>query len=369
MFGGLQVILSGDFYQLPPVKDPLYGDNGDYCFNCSFFADYFQHVVVLKDIMRQNEPKLVQAVNELECGFPSKETNEYLTSLERPLSTDDSSITKLHARNFEVDLCNYQNLQTIDKPAHIFEAVDEGDTYYLNRMIVQKVLPLKISAKVMLLRNLSDIYVNGLIGHIVAIEDDCISVDFKGAVIKVTRYMFSKFDPVMGVALATRYQFPLKLAYSVTIHKAQGMSLPFVEVDCKFATNAGQIGVAVGRAISSNGLRVLNYSPYRVGQHPQSVYNFYNNIRSVTEFPESTSQCCKHDYDNTVNTCEAEHDDSDISDTDSEDDLIADLHHFHTCSSIGSEHSYSSGGISHTDFLEDFEMATHDFIGEYLLVF
>ncbi|KAH3847067.1 hypothetical protein DPMN_089380 [Dreissena polymorpha] len=148
----------------------------------------------------------------------------------------------------------------------------------------------------MLLRNVNETYVNGSIGTVVQVSSDKIKVDFEGVVLTIEKYTFSKSDPVTGIALSGRHQFPLKVAYAITIHKSQGtMTLPCVEVNCKFATNPGQIGVAVGRAVSTDGLRVVNYSPTMLKGHPAGVYKFYGEIQTVSTALDST-ECCKHEH-------------------------------------------------------------------------
>ena len=92
---------------------------------------------------------------------------------------------------------------------------------------------------------------------------------------KIERYSFTKYDPNTNKCIASRLQFPLRLAFAMTIHKAQGMTLPLVEVNCKHAQFPGQIGVAVGRAKSSKGLRVINYNQYLCKPHSKEVRDFY----------------------------------------------------------------------------------------------
>lgn len=75
-FGGIQVIVIGDFFQLPPVPDPLKGDNGDYCFRSEKFCTIFQHCIVLHDVKKQSEIYFVNCINEISRGTISKECRE-----------------------------------------------------------------------------------------------------------------------------------------------------------------------------------------------------------------------------------------------------------------------------------------------------
>ena len=90
----------------------------------------------------------------------------------------------------------------------------------------------------------------------------------------------------------------------MTIHKSKGMTIPALEIDCKHATNPGQIGVPVGRAESTDGLRVVNYRPTICKNHPDSVYVFYHNMhasKSVnTDFSPDYS-CCRQAEDKSGN--------------------------------------------------------------------
>jgi len=87
----------------------------------------------------------------------------------------------------------------------------------------------------MLLRNIDDIHVNGSVGTVVAVSKEWIEVDLDSVILRIEKYMFSKFDPVTSIAIATGYQFPLRVAHAITIYNSQGMSLPVVEVDCKMS--------------------------------------------------------------------------------------------------------------------------------------
>lgn len=83
--------LCADFYQLPPIKDKLYGDLGHYCFQANFFQDMFPHIIQLTTVHRQSDKVLISCINELEKGKPSAETNAFMNFLSRPLSAEYGS--------------------------------------------------------------------------------------------------------------------------------------------------------------------------------------------------------------------------------------------------------------------------------------
>lgn len=140
-FGGIQVILCGDFYQLPPIKDDKYGDDGSYCLKSNFFEGMFPHVVHLQTVHRQSEALLIKSVGELEIGLPSQETNAFLASLIRPLEVQDQTeIIKLFAKNEQVDLYNYQAIMNADGELHTFQSEDNGDKYYFKKLLAPKLL-------------------------------------------------------------------------------------------------------------------------------------------------------------------------------------------------------------------------------------
>lgn len=323
-FGGMQIILVGDFFQLPPVRDELLGEYGKYCFECDFFKNAFPHKINLTIAHRQRESILAEVVNELERGKPSQCTNNFVNSLSRPIagSFETNKVT-LFARNIDVDVHNYNKLESLEGTLHTFQSEDEGDLIYLKKMQAPKHLGLKVNCPIVLIKNLDNKLVNGLTGTVCHLSADVVSakfiVDGKEMVVAVKRVNFTKFDPVTNACLAKRLQFPIKLAYSLTIHKSQGMSIPYLEIDCRNAHYPGQVGVAVGRAVSSSGLRVLNFSPNLCRRHPQKVYD-YQDSESNDNFLDSLICCRKGPHivsrnilEYTVNPDQDYHSDSDHS--------------------------------------------------------
>lgn len=124
LFGGIQVILAGDFYQLPPVPDPLTGDDGAFC----FFADYiFSKVchVQLKHVKRQHNLQFVQAINECAKGKLSDQSSKLLQSCARELPADMSP-THIYSTNIEVEMHNAEALHDMEGVFHKYESCDEG---------------------------------------------------------------------------------------------------------------------------------------------------------------------------------------------------------------------------------------------------
>ena len=117
-FGSLQVILCGDFFQLPPIRDELYGDFGHYCFESEFFCDAFPHSIQMCNVHRQSETELIRAINQLECGDVSEDTEIFMKCLSRPISAEH--IVKLYARNLEVDIYNFEQLRHISSALKAF---------------------------------------------------------------------------------------------------------------------------------------------------------------------------------------------------------------------------------------------------------
>lgn len=85
IFGGIQVIAVGDFFQLPPVPDALKNDPGDFCFKSDMFKQLFRHKFILSEVIRQHQPDFIKAINEVSRGELSQDTFDLLTRLKRPL--------------------------------------------------------------------------------------------------------------------------------------------------------------------------------------------------------------------------------------------------------------------------------------------
>ena len=187
-FGGMQVIFTGDFFQLPPVPSPEYNDDGKYCFESKYFWKAFPHRVLLSQIIRQSELPLIKAVNEIYQGELTPESLDFIMRLNRPLHEGAGHSFKLFSKNEYVDDFNRSCLLDFPGDIHEFLSLDTGsDLSKLSKITAPHTLWLKKGCPVTLLRNLSDSLVNGLCG---TVED----IDQAGPVIR-----FQSLDMVTRV--------------------------------------------------------------------------------------------------------------------------------------------------------------------------
>ena len=142
---------------------------------------------------------------------------------------------------------------------------------------------------------------NGLRGTVYEVKTDVIIVKFHQQLHPIKKQIFSSYSVAEQKVVASRQQFPLKLAYCLTVHRAQGQSLETVQIDCYGMNFPGQVGVAVGRAVETSGLRVLNYNKVSV-KHPYEVVAYYNENKSSAF--SLNAHCCSAKVRSFVSQCE-----------------------------------------------------------------
>ncbi|XP_062597103.1 uncharacterized protein LOC134258565 [Saccostrea cucullata] len=292
-FGGIQVVLCGDFMQLPPVRNAIYNDAGNFCFLSPLFDTAFPHRIILKDVVRQSDIEFVCTINEIARGSLSQKSKNFLQSLDRPLHVPSS--VKLYATN---ELVNRHNRKCLFEMPGIhteYLAEDSGDISCLSRVAAPQVLWLKKDCPVILLKNLSKKLVNGLQGTIMSCERDGPVVHFASVdeTVKMKQERFSVFSPVLRRNLAERKQIPVKLAFALTIHKAQGMTLECVEIDCQQIFSPGQLGVGVSRVKSPTGLRLINFNETACIPMPTIIFKFLDTC-TLTMTQDADLGCCKN---------------------------------------------------------------------------
>jgi ATP-dependent DNA helicase PIF1 len=339
-FGGLQVILVGDLYQLPPIykEGQMDPEKGQFVFESQSWRNYIKDVVVLDKVHRQSDPVFLQILNEARAGDLSEESIKILESRKtNAWKKLEIKPTLLFTRRADVDDVNVAQLQkcpgedvvykvkTVKLP-NVF-ATEQDIQWTVERMDKNSPyvpeLRLRKGAQVMLLTNKHTEYklVNGSRGVIIGFSDDNDKkrlaelqtadktpevekqmkdlkmqleqsshlpiVKFKSGGTLVIDYHAWESDEIKGLQ---REQIPLRLAYAVTIHKAQGATLDCALVDIGDNTfEYGQAYVALSRVKSLDSLYIWDLNPSAFRVHPK-VKAYLDSLPTPNEETEMTDQ-------------------------------------------------------------------------------
>lgn len=283
-FGGIQLIVCGDFLQLPPVTKGK--DKANFCFQSRSWRKCIHMNLELTEVRRQTDKAFISLLQAVRVGRVTEEvTAQLLRSAYHSIERDGILATRLCTHKDDVELTNENKLKQLPGVMRVFEAVDSDPMLFQTidaLSPVSRLLQLKVGAQVMLTKNL-DVQrglVNGARGVVVDFQPGnqglprvrflCGAVE----VIKRERWMFK----ASGGLYLSRQQLPLKLAWAISIHKSQGMTLDCVEISLARVFESGQAYVALSRARSLEGLRVMDFDP-RVVQANQDVLLFYKRLR------------------------------------------------------------------------------------------
>ncbi len=281
-WGGLRVIVVGDFAQLPPVQEQGY--ECDWAFNHPVWQTTNFQSIYLQTPIRTTESLLLSVLNSVRAGYVSEEVRAFLDSRSYPGDAQFEG-TRLFPRRVAADVYNHRRLETIHDTLHEFETEYKGDARSIEQLKKQspipEVLALKVGALVMLRKN--DIafpykYVNGSLGTITSIGDGQLRVHlFSGSMVTLEHETFSLLDG-NGKERASAINFPVTLAWATTIHKAQGASIDRLLVNISSLWVSGHAYVALSRATSAEGLFVENWEPQSIFIDPL-VQQFYEYVQ------------------------------------------------------------------------------------------
>lgn len=275
-FGGIQLILIGDLYQLPPVvtsrEKEIFKEFYDtpYFFSSKAFRESEFEFVEFEKIYRQCDPEFIEILNAIRTNTATEEVLEKLNQRVRDdFVPEDELYIYLTTTNRTAERINNQRLEQLKGKEHKYFGFIEGE-FNQSDLPTSQELRLKINAQVMLLNNDSrGRWINGDIGTVVEIEKrrtepDLIYVELANReIVEVQPYQWEFFEfyydskkkRILSEVVGLFTQYPLRLAWAITIHKSQGLTFDKVIIDLERGTfSHGQLYVALSRCRSLNGL-------------------------------------------------------------------------------------------------------------------
>ena len=278
-FGGVQVLFIGDLYQLPPVVTRNEWDEllSNYYESPFFFAskaikEQMPLLIELNKIYRQKEESFVSLLNKVRNNLLEKEDYDALNLRFIPdfqATTKDKYIT-LTSHNNQADNINFAKRNNLDTPSFVYKARIE-DEFPENLYPAEAELILKVGMQVMFIKNdtVTKKYFNGKIGIVSSLSNDKITVNCAGEEIEVfeetwenTRYTLNRSDEKLEQKVLGRFiQYPLRMAWAITIHKSQGLTFDKVLIDAASSFSSGQVYVALSRCTSLEGIVLLSKIP------------------------------------------------------------------------------------------------------------
>ena len=267
-FGGIQVIVAGDFFQLPPVGKNDERNRDKFCFMSDAWVEAKFRVCYLTEQHRQGDDYLNDILNAIRAQSID---HQHIQALEHTRHQDiGDTFTRLYTHNMDVDNINFKHLNEIETESKQFDAVCDGNEKLIETLKssvrAPEILNLKKHAKVMFVKNNFDMgYINGSLGEVIGFEEDddhgiLPKVKLSDGTVLLVEPETWSVENDAGKTIASFQQIPLRLAWAITIHKSQGMTLEAAEINLSHTFEKGQGYVALSRLKSLSGLRLLGFN-------------------------------------------------------------------------------------------------------------
>lgn len=254
-FGGIQIIVVGDFFQLPPVK-------GDFAFNAQVWEEASFECCYLHEQFRQSDKVFNDILTNIRAGHLDDEQKQIIRDRVVEDVSELGNVIRLDTHNRKVDTINQAKLERLEGKAKTYFMDERGNEKIVAMLkkncLSPERLTLKVGAPVLFTRNDKDQrWVNGTQGTVKELNEHTVMVELlDGDVVEVEEMSWEKCEGYGSNknVVAMISQIPLKLAWAITIHKSQGMTLDRAVIDVSHAFECGQAYVAVSRVRSLDGL-------------------------------------------------------------------------------------------------------------------
>ncbi len=272
-FGGVQVVLSGDFFQLPPVsKEPK---EKRFAWQSPSWRELDLQTCYLQEKFRQDDSRLIDVLDDIRSGNISEATNKALEERMNVSLPEGAKVTQLYTHNADVERINLAELNKLEGKEKLYVYEAKGSAKNIEKIfkssLVLEELRLKKGALVIFIKNSPDgEYVNGTTGVVQSfspIDNMPIVITTEGRKVKLELEEWS-LENDSGKVVATVSQVPLCLAWAITIHKSQGMTLDAAQIDLSKTFEVGQGYVALSRIKSIEGLSLLGINPMALRVDP-----------------------------------------------------------------------------------------------------
>ncbi len=270
----IQKILSGDFFQLPPVNP---GMQRVYPFETNAWRYLNLTPCFLDEVVRQRDPEFK---HQLELAMLANPTCITYFNEESSQRYIDGAIT-LCTVNKDADSINERKMSVLSGYGKTFDALGNIAEANFSDSRIEKCFIAKIGMRVMALRNdVSNRYQNGSLGTVVDMEDNEITVLFdNGNIVEMQRISYEVENVDRNKGMVTVEQFPLRGGYAITIHKSQGQTFDSINIKAPRCWDPGQLYVALSRARSIEGIHLMNPIDADSLITDPRVVNFYNSLR------------------------------------------------------------------------------------------
>lgn len=306
-FGGMQVILVGDLFQLPPISRGA--SAADFAHLSAAWAELQPAVCYLTEQHRQSaDDALLELLEAMRRGEVEELHETRLRDrLEQPVPAD-GTVTRLFSHNVDVDSINNKHLQDLGTPPKTFMMQTKGSKAKIEQLaksvLAPEVLELKAGAEVMFVaNNFGAGFVNGSRGRVVDFKDSLPLVELaNGRFIKVEPHSWSLTED--GRVRAEVSQLPLRLAWAITIHKSQGMSLDAAQIDLSRAFTPGMGYVALSRVRGLAGLYLQGINNMAMAMHPD-IYVFDAELRDLSATLARTTEDIAEETEKSIKAASA----------------------------------------------------------------